>query len=228
MRYSKDHKAATRQQILIQATQRFLQDGIAATGIAGLMAEAGLTHGGFYAHFASKDDLVAASIASGFQHTRAALARAAAAEEGAGTPGGAPGSASGLEAVIRLYLSPRHRDLPSKGCIAATLSPEIARLPKAARKSFTDEVTTLLQLIADLLPGPAGGKTSSKAPRLDRAIAILTGMMGSLQLSRAVSERGFSDRILELGIATALQLAEPASRTARPTSKRKLPRVSPA
>jgi len=199
MRYSKEHKAATRQQILIQATQRFLQDGIAATGIAGLMAEAGLTHGGFYAHFASKDALVAASIASGFQHTRAALTRAATTEDNAG--------ASGLEAVIRLYLSPRHRDLPSKGCIAATLSPEIARLPKAARNSFTDEVTALLHLLADLLPDPGKGRKPSKAQRMDRATTLLTSMMGSLQLARAVSDRAFSDRVLQLGIDTALYLA---------------------
>ncbi|HEX9446571.1 MAG TPA: TetR/AcrR family transcriptional regulator [Dongiaceae bacterium] len=188
MRYSKEHKAETRQQILIQAARHFLQDGIAGTGIAGLMAEAGLTHGGFYAHFASKDDLVAASIASGFGHTRAALAKEAA--------------SGGIEAVIRLYLSARHRDLPAKGCIAATLSPEIARLPKPVRDSFTTEVTALLQLIADLLPG-----TWRKARREATAIALLTGMMGSLQLARAVSDHDLSDRILALGIEMALAAA---------------------
>jgi TetR/AcrR family transcriptional repressor of nem operon len=189
MRYSKEHKAETRQQILIQAARHFLQDGIAGTGIAGLMAEAGLTHGGFYAHFTSKDDLVAAAIASGFGHTRAALAR----EAGRG----------GLEAVIRLYLSPRHRDLPAKGCIAATLSPEIARLPEPVRDCFTTEISALLQLIADLLP-----RHWREKRRQEAAIAILAGMMGSLQLARAVSDRTFSDRILALGIETALGLGK--------------------
>lgn len=189
MRYSKEHKAETRQQILIQAARHFLQDGIAGTAIAGLMAEAGLTHGGFYAHFASKDDLVAATIASGFGHTRAALAKAAA--------------SGGLAAVIRLYLSPRHRDMPAKGCIAATLSPEIARLPDAVRANFTTEVTALLQLIADLLPVSWRQKR-----RQETAIAILTGMMGSLQLARAVNDRALSDRLLALGIEAALALGK--------------------
>jgi TetR/AcrR family transcriptional repressor of nem operon len=189
MRYSKEHKAATRQQILVQASRHFLEDGIAGTGIAGLMAEAGLTHGGFYAHFASKDDLVAATITSGFGHTRAALAREAAGE-------------SGLEGLIRLYLSKRHRDMPGKGCIAAGLSPEIARLPKKVRDSFTLEVEALLQLIESLLPDKL-----RKPQRAATALAILTGMMGSLQLARAVSDRAFSDRLLAQGIEAALAQA---------------------
>lgn len=199
MRYSKEHKAETRQQILIQATRRFLQGGVEGTGIAGLMAEAGLTHGGFYAHFANKDELIAASIATGFQHTRAILVREAASWQAAGK--------SGLEGVIRLYLSPRHRDLRAKGCIAAMLSPEIARLPKLARASFTDELNALLQLIADLLPATAEGKRIGKAQRRDRATDILTGMMGSLQLACAVSDHTLSDRLLRRGISTALELA---------------------
>jgi TetR/AcrR family transcriptional repressor of nem operon len=203
MRYSKEHKAETRQQILIKATQRFLQDGIDGTGIAGLMAEAGLTHGGFYAHFASKDELVADCVSSGFRHTRQALATAAANQETAGKAA----TGKGLEAVIRLYLGARHRDLPAKGCIAATLSPEIARLPQPVRQNFTDEVAALLRLIADLLPVPAGRKRLTGKQRDDRAIAILTGMMGSLQLARTVTDSQLSDRILALGIDTALQLA---------------------
>ncbi|HVJ43436.1 MAG TPA: TetR/AcrR family transcriptional regulator [Dongiaceae bacterium] len=196
MRYSKEHKAETRQQILIQAARHFLQDGIDGTGIAGLMAEAGLTHGGFYAHFKSKDDLVAAAIASGFRHTRAALAREAA--------------KTGLEGVIRLYLDQRHRDTPSKGCIAALLSQEIARLPKKVRASFTTEVAELLQLIAELLPMPEGRKRLTREERSDRAIMILSSMMGSLQLARAITDPALSDRILACGIEAALQLARHA------------------
>lgn len=193
MRYSKEHKAETRRQILIQAARHFLADGIAETGIAGLMAEAGLTHGGFYAHFGSKEELVAAAIASGFQHTRAALEGAAAEH--------------GLEGIARLYLNPRHRDIPSKGCFAALLSQEIARLPKKVRESFTAEVVALLQLIADHLP-PAGRRRLGGQQREDRAIMILGSMMGSLQLARAVTDAALSDRILALGIDAALTLAK--------------------
>ena len=199
MRYGKDHKAETRQQILIQAARHFLADGIAGTAIAGLMAEAGLTHGGFYAHFPSKDELTTAAIESGLRHTRAALAREAAKWTAAG--------GSGLEGVIRLYLNPRHRDMPEKGCFAALLSQEIARLPFAVRQCFTDEVAALLQLIGDLLPMPPGRKRLTQRQRLDRATMILTGMMGSLQLARATTDARQSKRILELGIAAALQLA---------------------
>ena len=193
MRYSKEHKAETRQQILIQAARHFLADGIAETGIAGLMAEAGLTHGGFYAHFANKDDLVAAAIASGFAHTRAALAREAADK--------------GLEGIVRFYLGRRHRDIPSKGCFAALLSQEIARLPRDVRESFTTEVAALLQLIGDNLPVPAGRKGLTQQQRIDRAIMILASMMGSLQLARVVTDEKQSDRILALGIDAALTLA---------------------
>jgi TetR/AcrR family transcriptional repressor of nem operon len=193
MRYSKEHKAETRQQILIQAARHFLADGIAETGIAGLMAEAGLTHGGFYAHFGSKDALVAAAIASGFAHTRAALERAAASD--------------GLDGIIGLYLGPRHRDIPSKGCFAALLSQEIARLPLQVRESFTTEVAALLRLIGDHLPAPGDGKNLTQQQRDDRAIMILASMMGSLQLARAVTDAQQSDRILKLGTEAAHQLA---------------------
>lgn len=193
MRYSKEHKAETRQQILVQAARHFLQDGIAGTGIAGLMAEAGLTHGGFYAHFKSKDDLVAAAITSGFGHSRAALAREA--------------EKAGLDGIIRLYLSRRHRDTPGKGCIAALLSQEIARQPKKVRAAFTAEVAELLQLIAELLPVPEGRRRLSREERQDRAVMILGSMMGSLQLARAVTDPAQSDRILACGIEAALQLA---------------------
>jgi len=193
MRYSKEHKAETRQQILIQAARHFLADGIAETGIAGLMAEAGLTHGGFYAHFANKDELVAATIASGFAHTRAALARAAA--------------ETGLAGIVRLYLGQRHRDMPGKGCFAALLSQEIARMPAKVRDSFTTEVAALLRLIGDNLPAPTTGKRWTQRARDDRAIMILAAMMGSLQLARAVTDEKQSDRILMLGIDTALALA---------------------
>ena len=193
MRYSKEHKAETRQQILIQAARHFLADGIAETGIAGLMAEAGLTHGGFYAHFANKDELVAAAIASGFAHTRAALAR-----EAAGT---------GLDGIIRLYLGPHHRDTPGKGCFAALLSQEIARLPRQVRESFATEVAALLQLIGDHLPVPSSRKHLTSQQRIDRATMILAAMMGSLQLARTATDRRQSDRILKLGIEAARQLA---------------------
>src|SRR6266540_5649722 len=102
-RYGKEHKQVTRQRILETAGHRLKQDGIDGSGVATLMADAGLTNGAFYAHFASKDDLVANVVANQLD-TQVE-------EFGALTPGRA-----GLEEFLRDYLSPRHRDNPSDGC----------------------------------------------------------------------------------------------------------------
>jgi TetR/AcrR family transcriptional repressor of nem operon len=97
--------------------------------------------------------------------------------------------------------------MPGKGCFAALLSQEIARMPDKVRESFTTEVAALLRLIGDHLPATAGGKRLTQRNRDDRAVMILSTMMGSLQLARAVTDESQSDRILKLGIDAALILA---------------------
>jgi TetR/AcrR family transcriptional repressor of nem operon len=186
MRFEKGHKAETRRRIIETAAARFRKDGVAATGIAGLMADAGLTHGGFYAHFPSKEALVGEAVA-------AALASAKA---------GAVLEESGLEAYIASYLQKAHRDTPEQGCPAAALAPEIARHDESVRADFTQGLEAIFARIAaklpDIVPEPA---------RWDMAVGIFGVMMGTLQLARAVSEKQLSDRILESGIAAALRLA---------------------
>ena len=183
-RYSTEHKHATRQRILETAGRRFKQDGIDGSGIAVLMADAGLTNGAFYAHFESKDDLVANVVAEelGAQRDRLTALR--------------PGRAA-LEAFVREYLSPEHRDMPGEGCPSAALLDEIGRCHVAAKQSYTDGARAIVDVIATHL--------APKNPRAARgqALALYTLLVGTLQLSRAVSDPAFSDEILEQGIQNA-------------------------
>src|SRR5215218_611251 len=113
MRYSPDHKQATRRRILEVAGRRFKEDGIDGAGVATVMADAGLTNGAFYAHFESKEDLVANVLAEQLRVQRESF-RAA------------PSDRAGLEAFVRSYLSPQHRDQCADGCPSAALLDEIA------------------------------------------------------------------------------------------------------
>jgi TetR/AcrR family transcriptional repressor of nem operon len=181
MRFEKGHKAATRQKIIETAAARFRKDGIAATGIAGLMADAGLTHGGFYAHFGSKEELVREALDVAGTASSARLARA-----------------SGLEAYIRFYLSPAHRDAPGQGCFIAALGAELARHEPETRAVVSERIFALMDRLQALLPEQAG---------MDAAIGIFGVMSGTLQLARAVTDKTVSNKILESGITAALKLA---------------------
>ena len=136
MRYGKDQKQATRQRILEAAGRRFKQDGIDGAGVATLMSDAGLTNGAFYAHFASKEDLVANVLADQLRTQRQSV-------------DAQPPDREGLDAFIRPYLSPQHRDQCADGCPSAALLDEIARRPDATRQVFTDELMGVIDDIAD-------------------------------------------------------------------------------
>jgi len=189
MRYDEGHKDATRQRIIDAASRQFRQDGVAAVGIAGIMADAGLTNGAFYTHFESKEDLVRTVLAGALGKREATLR--AAAQSGAG-----------MEATIRDYLSARHRDNPGRGCPTAALVAEIARHPRSTRDAFTDKVSEFIGLIAAQLGARSG------SARRRNAVAIYGMMVGTLQLARAVSDRQLSDEILESGVSAALALAK--------------------
>jgi TetR/AcrR family transcriptional repressor of nem operon len=191
MRFEKGHKAATRQRIVETAARKFRKEGIAAVGIAGLMAEAGLTHGGFYAHFESKEALVREAVGAALDETRARMDRAAEAQ-------------AGIEGLIRRYLRPTHRDTPERGCAIATLAAEIARHDPATRAAFGARVDAFLSRLEDHLP-PALDAPDKRR----RAIGILSVLLGALQLSRVLVNEEASDEILQSGIEAALRLAKP-------------------
>lgn len=186
-RYGKEHKQETRRRIIEVAGRRFKRDGIDGAGVATLMADAGLTNGAFYAHFASKDDLVATAVADQLQVQRHSL--------GPLEPGRA-----GVEQLVRQYLSPWHRDHPADGCPSAALLDEISRCPDATKQSYTDGVLAVVDEIAAHL--------APEDPRSARVkvLSIYAAMAGTLQLARALADRQLSDAVLEQGIDDALTL----------------------
>ena len=189
MRYSKGHKQATRQRILEAAGRRFKQDGIDGAGVAAVMSDAGLTNGAFYAHFSSKEDLVANVLADQLRAQRQNV-------------DAEPSGRAGLEAFIRAYLSPQHRDQAADGCPSAALLDEIARRPPATRQVFTDELMGTIDDIASRLD-----PTDAEVARTD-ALTIFEMMIGTLQLARALTDRDLSDHILARGVETALKLLD--------------------
>jgi TetR/AcrR family transcriptional repressor of nem operon len=144
--------------------------------VAAVMSDAGLTNGAFYAHFASKEDLVANVLADQLRAQRHSI-------------DAQPPDRAGLEAFIRDYLSPQHRDQCADGCPSAALLDEIARRPAATRQVFTDELMAVIDDIASRLD-----PTDAEAARTD-ALTIVGLMIGTLQLARAPAAGGArSDR----------------------------------
>ncbi|WP_328347484.1 TetR/AcrR family transcriptional regulator [Streptomyces violaceus] len=185
VRYTKEHKQVTRQRIIEKAGQRFKQDGIDGSGISTLMSDAGLTNGAFYAHFASKDDLVA--------HVVTDELRTQITKYGTLRPG-----RPGLEDLIREYLSPGHRDHPGLGCPSAALLDEIGRCEEGTKQAYTDGARAIVEEISARLTPEDPGSARTKA------IGLFTMMVGTLQLSRALSDRKFADEVLDQGIENAL------------------------
>ncbi len=185
MRYEKGHKDATRQRIIDVASRQFREQGVAAVGLAGIMSDAGLTNGAFYAHFDSKEDLVR-QVLSNAQRNQMWQAVA--------------DSDAEVESAIRGYLSADHRDDPGRGCPISALAAEIARHPKPTRKAFTGKLANIIEMIAARLG------TGSERQRRRKAVAIYGLMVGTLQLARAVSDQRLSDEILQSGADEALAL----------------------
>lgn len=186
-RYNKEHKEATRRRIIETAGQRFKTDGLDGSGVALLMADAGLTNGAFYAHFESKDDLVATVV--GEELSRQAQTINAL----------APGR-EGLAQFIREYLTAEHRDNPGLGCPSAALLDEIGRAGDATKEAYTTGAKAIVEEITARL-SPGNRQTSRRT-----ALALFSLLVGTMQLSRAVSDKKFSDQVLAQGRQTALNL----------------------
>lgn len=197
MRYGKEHKEETHRKVVEAASRRFRKDGIEATGVVDLMADVGLTHGGFYAHFASKEALVKEALAAASAKSRIHLQREI---DKARSEGRDP-----LEAIVRTYLTTLHRDRPDRGCSVAALGSEIGRHPRKTREAFTEGLDKTLEIIASALPA---GVTSN---RKDKACAVFATLIGSMQLARAVSDGAMSQSVIEAGIAAALLIGRGAS-----------------
>jgi TetR/AcrR family transcriptional repressor of nem operon len=184
VRVTRKQAAANREKVLDVAGTLFRERGFDGIGVADIMKRAGLTHGGFYGQFASKDELAA-------EATARVLSKAGWPERPTGKADPSFGD------VVRAYLSPRHRDDPGTGCLFAALGSEAARQPRAVRRAFIDGFRARIDALVKRVPG------RSQAARREKALATMAGLVGALILSRAVDDPALSDEILE---ATATEL----------------------
>ena len=190
MRVSREKAAEHRDRIIDAAGALFRAKGFGGIGVADIMKAADLTHGGFYGHFASKDDLVA-------QASRRSMARAA--TNWTKLVEAAPDNP--YAALLEHYLSPKHRDDPGKGCAFAALGNDAARSGKVVRKAFAEGLAPLIDILAQSIPGKStAGKSTpdkSKAARRRKAVAAMAPLVGALTMARAVEGTPLSDEMLE-------------------------------
>ena len=190
MRYPTVHKEESRRKIVEVASREFRRNGIDGIGVADVMKGAGLTVGAFYGHFESKEALVREVVAEAFEASLFVRLK----KDG-----------KGLEAMIRAYLSPQHRDrlAVGGGCMAAAMIEELARHPAETRAIFTENIEQIFSLLEEQLPATIKGVARRKT-----ATVLFGTLMGTLQLSRATGDPKLSAQILEAGVGAALALVQ--------------------
>lgn len=181
MRYSPAHKVATRRRILEAASHAFRERGVAETGVDEVMRRAGLTHGGFYAHFTDKSELVAEACAAGFAEAVPNLDRIAA----------LPTAAARVRLLIDSYLATVHRDNRSSGCLIVSVAADVARLKGSARAGYSQAFTRHLDRLADAL------RLSANADENWESVTqLMSALVGALLFARAIDDPARSQRIL--------------------------------
>jgi TetR/AcrR family transcriptional repressor of nem operon len=166
MRVSREKAAENRKRIVETAARLFREHGFDGIGVDAIMKEAGLTHGGFYGHFASKDDLAAEAVTKALERGTERMSR-----------------------FVGAYLSERHCADRAEGCGLAALGSDAAREGRGVRQALSDYVAARIERIAEMLPGTA-------AARRKRAIATLSGIVGALTLARGVNDSALAKEIL--------------------------------
>jgi TetR/AcrR family transcriptional repressor of nem operon len=185
MKVSREQAAQNRYRVVEGAAQLFRERGFEGVGVADLMKKAGLTHGGFYGHFSSKEDLIAEASARAL--TRSLALWSELAERASGDP---------LSAIAGAYLTSKHRDNPGAGCLLAALGPDVSRQGTAVRRTVTDYVRSTVDLLAKLVPA------KSKAAKRQKAITTYATLVGAMVMARAVDDRALSQEILDAGLAS--------------------------
>ena len=205
MRYSREHKLETHARIVRKASVRLREKGAHGIGVADLMKDAGLTHGGFYAHFASREALLIEAFTHamdrGTEHWRKLAER---------TP-----PDKRLATIVNFYLTAVHRDDPGNGCAIPTLGAEIARESPKTRKAFAAKLEQMIDMLAAQIPD-----VPRKAAR-KQAMAAIATMMGTLVLARIAGSGDFSDEILGAGREAVLDRATPPKRAAKKSVAKK-------
>lgn len=201
MRYSKDHKAETRARIVRKAAVQLRAKGAQGIGVAGLMKEAGLTHGGFYAHFPSREALLIEALSHAMDRSRErwgeVVARAPEGER--------------FSALVNQYVTAQHRDNPGKGCTMAALGSEATREGPKARKMFLAQLERMIGTLAAQLPEEPKAR--------DKAIAALATMMGAIVMSRVAGTTPLSSQILDVARKAAIGHGEAKPKRAKPRKK---------
>jgi TetR/AcrR family transcriptional repressor of nem operon len=185
MKVSRIQAAENRERILDEATKLFRERGIDGIGVADLMKAAGLTHGGFYGHFESKEDLVAQACSRAVARMRQNWINVV--DHATGDP---------IEALAATYLTPKHRDGAGRGCPMAAIGSEIARQGPTVRRAFTDELRPFLEYLSSIVQGKSSGR------RRQKALATYASLVGALIVSRAVDDTNLSNEILAAVAAT--------------------------
>jgi TetR/AcrR family transcriptional repressor of nem operon len=205
MRYSREHKLETHARIVKRASVRLREKGAHGIGVADLMKDAGLTHGGFYAHFDSREALVIEAFAYAMDRSIERWRKL-----GEQTP-----PDKRLAAIVDSYLTTVHRDDPGHGCAVPTLGAEIARESPKTRKAFAAKLEQMVDILAEQIPA-LPRKTARK-----QAMATLATMMGTLVLARVAGNGEFSDEILAAGREAVLDRAAPTKRTPKKSGAKK-------
>ena len=190
MGYSKSDKAETHTRIVKVAAKRFRELGLEGIGVADVMREAGVTVGGFYKHFGSRDELIVEALAAAFkdldiweEHT------------------------ADMAHLLQNYLTEAHRDAPGTGCAMGALVGDMTRGSKSARALYTARVKRSLAFFSALLP------SSRRSDKRRRALLILSALLGAINLSRAVSDPNLSREILHGVREELIDLVKPESHT---------------
>lgn len=205
MRYSKEHKQETHERIVKRAAVRLREKGAHGIGVADLMKEAGLTHGGFYAHFDSREALVIEAMEHIMQRSTERWRKL-----GEQAP-----PEKRLATIIDSYLNSAHRDDPGHGCAIPTLGAEIARESPKTRRAFAAKLEQMIDMLASLIPD-----LPPKAAR-KQAMATISTMMGALVMARIAGNGEFSDEILAAGREAILnRVAAPKPTARKSTAKR--------
>jgi TetR/AcrR family transcriptional repressor of nem operon len=184
MKVSRERAAANRERIVEVAGKLFRENGFDGIGVADLMKAAGMTHGGFYGHFKSKDDLAAQACGRALARTSerwSALAR-----RSRGDPRGE---------LVKQYLTEAHRGASGKGCVLAALGSDAGRQGRAIRQAFGQGLASLVDILTKIAPG------RSRAARRKKALADLAQMVGAMVLARAVGDPALSKEILDAAIS---------------------------
>jgi TetR/AcrR family transcriptional regulator, transcriptional repressor for nem operon len=184
MKVSREQAAANRERIVEVAGKLFRESGFDGIGVADLMKAAGLTHGGFYGHFKSKDDLAAEACSR-------AIARAS--EEWAALARMPRGDARAE--IVKQYLTESHCDRPGKGCLLAALGSDVWRQGRAIRRAFREGLGSLVDVLAKVAPG------RSSAVKRKQALVDMAQMVGAMVLARAVDDRTLAKEILDAAIS---------------------------